>query len=72
MGSKGNNPGSLLNKHGFNLLFEADKFIISKGGAFVGKRYLYEEMFKLNINKMPISAYFVDCLSLWHGSLGHV
>ena len=29
--------GSLLNKFGFKLVFEADKFILSKGGIFVGK-----------------------------------
>ncbi|KAG8500112.1 hypothetical protein CXB51_004144 [Gossypium anomalum] len=28
---------SLLNKFGFKLVFEADKFILSKGGIFVGK-----------------------------------
>ena len=64
--------GSLLNKFGFKLVFESDKFILSKGGAFVGKGYLYEGMFKLNINKMNVSAYIVDSFSLWHFRLGHV
>ena len=27
----------LLNKFGFKLVFEADKFVLSKGGLFVGK-----------------------------------
>ena len=29
--------GSLLNKHGFKLVFESDKVILSKSGTFVGK-----------------------------------
>ncbi|KAL3813142.1 hypothetical protein ACJIZ3_014410 [Penstemon smallii] len=65
--------GSLLNKHGFKLVFESDKFILSKSGTFVGKGYLYEGMFKLNINKiMNDSIYIVDSFSLWHDRLGHV
>ncbi|KAH9726106.1 hypothetical protein KPL70_008133 [Citrus sinensis] len=65
--------GSLLNKFGFKLVFESNKFILSKGGTFVGKRYMYEGMFKLNINNMNVSsAYMVDSLSLWHNRLGHV
>ncbi|KAH9715705.1 hypothetical protein KPL71_021156 [Citrus sinensis] len=65
--------GSLLNKFGFKLVFESNKFILSKGGTFVGKGYMYEGMFKLNINNMNVSsAYMVDSLSLWHNRLGHV
>ena len=67
--------GSLLNKNGFKLVFEADKFVLSKGGAFVGKGYMYDSMFKLNINNKTstISAYIVECPSLlWHNRLGHV
>ncbi|GKF72790.1 zinc finger, CCHC-type containing protein, partial [Tanacetum coccineum] len=40
---------SLLNKFGFKLVFESNKFIISKGGKFVGKGYHAGGMFKLNI-----------------------
>ncbi|KAK0602226.1 hypothetical protein LWI29_031517 [Acer saccharum] len=68
--------GSLLNKHGFKLVFESDNFVLTKGGVFVGKGYLYEGMFKLNvINKISSSsAYVIDSctLSLWHNRLGHV
>lgn len=46
--------GCLLNKSGFKLLFEADKFVMSKGGIFVGKGYLYGGMFKLKILLMLI------------------
>ncbi|GJR12583.1 zinc finger, CCHC-type containing protein [Tanacetum coccineum] len=41
--------GSLLNKFGFKLVFESDKFILSKGGMFIGKGYHTNGMFKLNI-----------------------
>ena len=64
--------GSLLNKHGFKLVFESDKFIISKGGIFVGKGYLYQGMFKLNINKINNSIYMLDSFYFWHARLRHV
>ena len=56
--------GSLLNKHGFKLVFESDKFILSKGGIFVEKGYLYEGRFKLNVNKINNSIYMLDSLYL--------
>ena len=43
--------GSFLNKHGFKLVFESDKFILSKGGIFVGKGYLYQGMLSLILIK---------------------
>jgi len=37
----------------------------AKGCAFVGKSYLFEGMFKLNLtNKVNNSAYLVDSISL--------
>ena len=32
--------GSLLNSHGFRLVFESDKFVLSKSGMYVGKGYM--------------------------------
>ena len=32
--------GSLLNSHGFRLVFESDKFFLSKSGMYVGKGYM--------------------------------
>ena len=62
----------VLNKFGFKLIFESNKFILFKGGTFFGKGYMYEGMFKLNINNMNVSStYMVDSLSLWHNHLGH-
>ena len=39
--------GSLLNKHGFRMVFESDKVILSKSGMFVGKGYVCNGLFKL-------------------------
>ncbi|KAJ9536784.1 hypothetical protein OSB04_un000008 [Centaurea solstitialis] len=48
--------GPILNKHGFKLVFESDKFILSKGGKFVSKGYFTDGMFKLNINDVVNSS----------------
>ena len=39
----------LLNSHGFRLVFESDKFVISKSGMYVGKCYMSDGMWKLNV-----------------------
>ena len=36
--------GSLLNSHGFRLVFESDKFVLSKSGMYVGKGYMSGSM----------------------------
>ncbi|GKD89615.1 zinc finger, CCHC-type containing protein [Tanacetum coccineum] len=48
--------GSLLNKFGFKLVFESDKFVLSKGGKFIGKGYHTGGMFKLNIKDVVNSS----------------
>ena len=40
---------SLLNSHGFRLVFESDKFVLFKSGMYVGKGYMSDGMWKLNI-----------------------
>ena len=72
--------GSLLNSHGFRLVFESDKFVLSKSGMYVGKGYMSGGMWKLNVmtiiksemNKASSSAYILESSNLWHGRLGHV
>ena len=69
--------GSLLNKHGFRMVFESDKVILSKSGMYVGKGYTTDGLFKLNVmtivnNKNKSSAYLLESSNLWHGRLGHV
>ncbi|GKC47189.1 pol polyprotein [Tanacetum coccineum] len=39
----------ILNNNGFKLVFESDKFVITKGGVYVGKGYLDERLFKLSV-----------------------
>nr|GEW19255.1 hypothetical protein [Tanacetum cinerariifolium] len=70
--------GSLLNKFGFRLVFESDKFVLSKNQIYVGKGYAMNGMFKLNvmvvineINKMNSSAYLIESSNVWHGRLAH-
>nr|GEW47914.1 hypothetical protein [Tanacetum cinerariifolium] len=41
----------LLNKFGFRLVFEYDKFVLSKNQMYVGKGYAINGMFKLNVRK---------------------
>ena len=41
--------GSLLNSHGFWMVFESDKFVLSKSGMYVGKGYMSNGMWKLNV-----------------------
>ncbi|XP_074570564.1 uncharacterized protein LOC141827228 [Curcuma longa] len=40
--------GSLLSKHGFRIVFESDRVVLSKNGMFVGKGYENEGLFKLS------------------------
>ena len=69
--------GSLLNSHGFRLMFESDKFVLSNSGMYVGKGYMSDDMWKLNVmiiiksymNKASISAYILESSNLWHGIL---
>ncbi|CAL2253197.1 unnamed protein product [Prunus armeniaca] len=72
--------GPILSKKGFKLVFESDKFILTKGGLFVGKGYLADGLFKLNVtgndafnnNINKVSVYFAESSNIWHARLGHV
>ena len=73
--------GSLLNKHGFRMVFEANKVVVSKSGMFVGKGYVSNGLFKLNVmtikskimNKTNVSfVYVFGSSNLWYGRIGHV
>ena len=41
--------GSLLNKHGFRMVFESDKVVLSKNEMYVGNGYVDDGLFKLNV-----------------------
>nr|GEX39806.1 Pol polyprotein [Tanacetum cinerariifolium] len=69
----------LLNKFDFRLVFESDKFVLSKNQMYVGRGYAMNGMFKFNvrvvkneINKMNSSAYLIESSNVWHDRLGHV
>ncbi|KAL0349971.1 UNVERIFIED_CONTAM: hypothetical protein Sradi_4146300 [Sesamum radiatum] len=69
--------GSLLNKASLKILLEADKVVIPRNGDFVGKRYMSDGLYVLNIvpstNKITSSsAYMIESIDVWHGRLGHV
>ncbi|GJU59339.1 pol polyprotein [Tanacetum coccineum] len=66
---------------GFKLVFESNKFVITKGGVYVGKGYLDEGLFKLsvvtadnvinnnNAGTRTASVYMIDPSFLWHSRL---
>ena len=72
--------GSLLSKKGFRLVFESDKFVLTKSGIYVGKGYMSNGLFKMNVmtivsdfnNENTSSAYMLESSNIWHGRLGHV
>ena len=41
--------GSILRKKGFKMVFESDKFILTKSGMNVGKGYFVDGLFKANV-----------------------
>ena len=67
---------SLLDKDGFKCVTDSEKIIISKGEVYVGKGYLTEGLYKMNvinveINKSSNSSYLLESYNLWHERLGH-
>ena len=72
--------GSLLNNHGFRMVFESDNFVLSKSGMYVEKGYMSNGMWKLNVmtlvklemNKASSSTSILESSNLWHGRLRHV
>ena len=73
---------SLLSKKGFELVLVSDNFIPTKNGMYVGKGYMSNGLFKMNvmtivppnknINKNTSSAYMLESSNVWQGRLGHV
>lgn len=62
----------LLNEAGFKQLIESDQFVITKNDVFVGKCYVCECMFKLNVvneNNSSFSVYMIASIYKWHGRL---
>ena len=71
---------SLLNNHGFRLVFESNKFLLSESGMYVRKGYMSDGMWKVNVisiiksdmNKASTFASILESSNIWHGRLGHV
>ena len=71
---------TLLSMHGFKMVFESQKIVLSKHGMYVGKGYVKNGMWKMNTiavksnasNKQKSSVYMLESSNLWHGRLGHV
>ncbi|GJV31762.1 zinc finger, CCHC-type containing protein [Tanacetum coccineum] len=71
--------GPVLNKCGYKQVYESDKYILSRHDVFIGFGYYNNDMFMLNLNKVPSSinsvymaySHVVDS-KLWHARLGHV
>ena len=72
---------SLLSKNGFKLDFEFDKCSLFKNGIYVGKGYLSNGLFKINVmtvfpiidnNKSASSVYMLESSNVWYGRLDHV
>ena len=51
---------SLLSKKGFKLVFESDKLVLTKGGAFIGKGYMSEGLFKINVFNDNVIAFTIN------------
>ncbi|XP_015166671.1 uncharacterized protein [Solanum tuberosum] len=67
----------VLTKNGFKCVFVSDKVEVSKNEMYVGKGYLTEGLFKLNViavdrNKDFASSYLLESKCLWHEHLGHI
>ena len=75
--------GSLLSRKGFKLVFVSDNFILTKNGMYVGKGYMINGLFKMNVmivvppikninNKNTSSSYMLESSNAWYGIIGHV
>jgi len=51
-------------------------FVLSKNWVFVGKGYINDSMFRLNLDGIneinDVFVHFVDSSSLWHATLAHL
>ena len=52
--------GSLLSKHGFCLVLEVDKYVLTKHGMYVGKGYLSDGLFNLNVMTVTPKSYAMN------------
>ena len=53
---------SPLSKNGFKLVIEFDKFVLTKNGMYVGKGYMSNGLFKMNMVWFGFSFCIYDCV----------
>ncbi|RVW73978.1 Retrovirus-related Pol polyprotein from transposon TNT 1-94 [Vitis vinifera] len=67
--------GSMLSKNRFKLVFEPDKFVFMKIGMYVGKGFMTNGLFNMNVmtvkhdfnnNKVSTSVYLIESFTFWH------
>ena len=69
---------SSLLRAGYKIVKESNKFVISKSNIFIGKGFICDGLFRLNVinspdNKISIPiALNIESCDIWHGRLGHV
>ena len=71
---------SLLNKHGFQMMFESNMVVLSKNRMYVGNGYVNDGLFKLYVitlklkinDEVSSSTYLLKSSNLWHGRLEYV
>ena len=68
---------AILGKIGVKVLFESYKIVMTNNNNFVGKGFLNQRLFVLNISEAvngnsSSSTYLVDSYDIWHARLGHV
>ena len=68
--------GSLLCRDSLKLVFESNKYILSKFGTFVGENYESGGLFRLFLtdicNKVAYNIINIDEINVWHSRLCHV
>ena len=70
--------GSLLIRDGYKIIFESNKVVVTKNDNFIGRGYVSDGLFELDITKIEgnkISSsivYNIVSSDLWYGRLGHV
>ncbi|KAH7856800.1 hypothetical protein Vadar_005696 [Vaccinium darrowii] len=60
---------------GYKVVMESNKVVISKNDVFIGKGFVSDVLFKLNVSKeddVSPNVLNVEICDLWHGQLGHV
>jgi hypothetical protein len=67
--------GSLLYRDGYKLVFESNKYILSKYGTFVGKGYDSRGLFRLSLHNVCnkyVNNVILNESYVWHSRLCHI